>query len=139
MSWVSLPSSQTRRATALFHTFRLALLLSQPTAIVNHHQRATGMQRDALAPQAIAALLELRGPVSLADFTRQDDVGLVVAKHNVFSPAKIPQPLPAVFSQQALGTVERQQMNRFLPGGGLAAILEGQDVSPIKQQASSER
>jgi hypothetical protein len=67
-----------------------------------------------------------------SDFPLQDDVGLMLAEDDVLDPAKVLLALLTIASEQAMpvGGMERQQVEEFLPGGGLAAFFDGQDVFP---------
>jgi len=58
----------------------------------------------------------------------------VLTQHNILDPAKVLLTLLRRVRAAAkpVGPVQGQQVDRFLPGGGLAAFLEGQDIHPIK-------
>ena len=65
-------------------------------------------------------------------------MGLVLAQHHVLDPAKILLSLFATLSEQTaepVGPVQGEQSGGFVPSGGLAAFLEGQDVFPIVELA----
>ena len=69
------------------------------------------------------------------DFTLQNDMGLVFAQLDVLAPAKVLLPLFAILPEpaaEAVGAVQGQQADRFVPGGGLAAFLESEHVHPIE-------
>ena len=62
----------------------------------------------------------------------------MLAEHDVLDPAKVLLPGLAVGPEQKavpIGAVERQQVDEFLPGGGLTALFDGQDVFPTEQAA----
>jgi hypothetical protein len=63
-----------------------------------------------------------------------------LAEHEVFDPAKVLLTGFAVGPEQeamAVGPVEGQQVDEFLPSGGLTPLFDGQDVFPTEQAALS--
>ena len=71
----------------------------------------------------------------VGDFPLQNNIGLVLAQQDVFHPAEILLPLLAPWPEQnpqPVGPMEGQQSEGFVPRGGLASFLEGQDVFPIE-------
>ncbi len=63
------------------------------------------------------------------------------AQHDIFDPAEVLEPGFAVGSEPVadpVGPVEGQEFDGFFPGGGRAALLEGQDVFPAKLLAGRQ-
>ena len=76
------------------------------------------------------------------DLTQEDDFGLVRAQQDILRPAKALLPRLATGSEpaaQPVVPVEARPLDRFVPGGGLPAFLEGQDLLPVKLPSPSTR
>lgn len=76
-----------------------------------------------------------------SDFARQDNIGLQAGQHHFFDPSAIQSALglaPAGSAGDHIGPAAWEQPEHFVPGGGLASFLEGEDVLPAMLLADLE-